>query len=109
MLELTLGTVKSRLAWARRELRDKLLSSGNYFAPPRRLRIRKEVRAMANCEQYWDLISYSPGRGPHRGGTAPAGPASGPVPQCRALGEQLSGLGPELMELEAPRRILPTG
>ena len=41
---------------------------------------------MANCEQYWDLISYSPGRGPHRRRTAPAGPASGPVPQCRAHG-----------------------
>lgn len=34
VLGLTPGTVKSRLARARRELRDKLLAQGNYFSSP---------------------------------------------------------------------------
>lgn len=57
---------------------------------------------MANCEQYWDLISYSLDGALTEEEQRRLDRHLAQCPQCRAMWEQLSGLEPELMELEAP-------
>lgn len=57
---------------------------------------------MDRCEQYWDLISASLDGGLTAEEQARLDAHLAQCPQCRAMWEQLSGLEPELMELEAP-------
>lgn len=57
---------------------------------------------MANCEQYWDLISYSLDGALTDEEQRRLDRHLAQCPQCRAMWEQLSGLEAELMELEAP-------
>lgn len=57
---------------------------------------------MASCEQYWDLISYSLDGALTEEEQRRLDRHLAQCPQCRAMWEQLSGLEPELMELEAP-------
>lgn len=57
---------------------------------------------MANCEQYWDLISYSLDGVLTEEEQRRLDRHLAQCPECRAMWEQLSGLEPELMELEAP-------
>lgn len=57
---------------------------------------------MANCEQYWDLISYSLDGALTEEEQRRLDRHLAQCPDCRALWEQLSGLDGALMELEAP-------
>ena len=57
---------------------------------------------MANCEQYWDLISGSLDGALTQEEQQRLDRHLAQCPQCRALWQQLSELGPELMELETP-------
>lgn len=57
---------------------------------------------MANCEQYWDLISYSLDGALTQEEQRRLDRHLAQCPACRALWQQLSELGPELMALETP-------
>ena len=57
---------------------------------------------MANCEQYWDLISYSLDGALTEEEQRRLDRHLAQCPDCRAMWEQLSGLDAALMELEAP-------
>lgn len=57
---------------------------------------------MTNCEQYWDLISYSLDGALTQEEQRRLDQHLAQCPECRAMWEQLSGLEAELMELEAP-------
>lgn len=57
---------------------------------------------MANCEQYWDLISYSLDGALTEEEQRRLDRHLAQCPDCRAMWEQLSGLDAALMELETP-------